>query len=544
MAMLGAYQVLQKLGEGGMGEVLLGMAPDRSLVVLKVPLHPSAETTARLRDEARVGFRLRHPHIVRTRDFFMAGNKPVLVIDFVDGASLKDLREQRGPLPPAVVAHIGRQVASALSFIHTATDEHGKPLHMLHRDVTPGNILVNRRGDALLIDLGIARSDENTAGKTSTGILKGTFRYLCPDLFTGSAYSSGTDLWALGVTLFESAMGRKAATGGQQMVLAAIIGGRIMQLHPGEQLHPLLFKTFQALLRTDDPSRRITDAAQLERVFAGIVDKLGDGAAEAEALMRAQPQGDVSGEFGADDLVPTIYDGQLGGISGASSSDVFTSGSLPSMSPSTPPPPRPTTKPPPPLPPGLQDNQGPTQLLPRVDPIHPPRPPTPAPAALPTLAIPLVVVEEDIDMSDFDAPAAPAVPSSSDAPPTMAIPAGQLPSQYAPPTVILPAGALPSLAAPPTVMLSTPMLSSLPTLRTAPPQPPPTPVAPAPIAPASEDAPRTIIAAAAVAPMTRPPSRPITNPQAPRPSPPAPPPVARPTLELPIFVDDDDPPRE
>ena len=210
MTMLGAYQVLQKLGEGGMGEVLLGIAPDRSLVVLKVPLHPSPETTARLRDEARVGFRLQHPNIVRTRDFFMAGTKPVLVIDFVDGASLKDLREQRGALPAAMVAHIGRQIASALSFIHTATDEQGKPLNMLHRDVTPGNILVNRHGQALLIDLGIARSDENTAGKTSTGILKGTFRYLCPDLFTGSNYSSGTDLWALGVTLFESAMGRKA----------------------------------------------------------------------------------------------------------------------------------------------------------------------------------------------------------------------------------------------------------------------------------------------------------------------------------------------
>ena len=537
--MLGAYQVLQKLGEGGMGEVLLGRAPDRSLVVLKIPLHPSAETTARLRDEARVGFRLRHPNIVRTRDFFMAGNKPVLVIDFVEGASLKDLREQRGALTPAVVAHIGRQVASALSFIHTATDEHGKPLHMLHRDVTPGNILVNRRGEAMLIDLGIARSDENTAGKTSTGILKGTFRYLCPDLFTGSAYSSGTDLWALGVTLFECAMGRKAATGGQQLVLAAIIGGRITQLRPGEQLHPLLLKTFQALLRTDDPNRRITDAAQLERVFAGISEKLGDGAAEAEAMMRAQPQGDVSGEFGADDMVPTIYDGQFGGLGGASSSDVFTSGALPAMAPSSkappaPPPLRQTTRPPPPLPAGLEDNQGPTLLLPRVEPVHPPRPP--AHAALPTLAIPIIVVEEDIDMSDFDAPPVAPVPSSHDAPPTMAIPAGQLPSQYAPPTVALPVGALPSLAAPPTVILSTPMWSSLPAFAA--------PSAPAPVAPTSDDAPRTIIAAAAT---TRPPTRPVTNPHGQRPAPPATAgatPAPRPTLELPIFVVDDDPPSE
>ena len=426
MTMLGTYRVIKKLGEGGMGEVLLGLSPEGVAVVLKVPLHPSEETTARLRDEAQVGFRLRHPHIVRTRDFFMVGHKPVLVIDFVDGASLKDLREDRGPLPPAMVAHIGRQISSALAFIHAATDEQGRPLNMLHRDVTPGNILVNRHGQALLIDLGIARSDENTAGKTSTGMLKGTFRYLCPDLFTGTTYSAGTDLWALGVSLFESAMGRKAATGGQQTVLASIIGGRIMQLREGESLHPLLARTFHALLRTDEPSRRITDAALLEKVFAGLSNTLGDGTAVSQAIMAEQRQGDVSGEFGADDLVPTIVD-----------DDSLATSLL----------------------------AAPARRAPQ--PHYPPLPPGVAPPpSLPTLAIDIVVMEDiDLDFSDFDVDV---VHASNEGEPTLAMPAfgpfGALPSSAAPLTVVMPASALhalPSVAAPPTVAMPASALLSL-----------------------------------------------------------------------------------
>ena len=554
MEMLGAYRVIKKLGEGGMGEVLLGRAPDDKLVVLKVPLHPSKETAARLQDEARVGFRLRHDHIVKTRDFFFDGKRPVLVIDFIDGASLKDLREQVGPLPAVMVAHIGKQIASALALIHTATDEQGRPLHMLHRDVTPGNILVDRSGQALLIDLGIARSDENTAGKTSTGMLKGTFRYLSPDLFGGMAYSAGTDLWALGVTLFESAVGRKAAKGNQQMVLAAILAGRILDRSEDERVHPLLERTFYGLLRTDDRNRRLNDATRLAQIFAQIESKLGDGAEVARRVMATQPQGDVSGEFGADELVPTVLDSlppppsmtsgphewhsansawPLPTPSLASGSDVFSPAAIAS------PPPQVTSS-------GIQRNpsvtlddngqaptvtlpqfadnalaasreaSGPTQVLRKAP--SPPQHPTlalprmPMVDALATLAIPIVVVEEvDIDMSDFsDLPEVPprnAVAASDDAATTLAMAAVHVPSSMAPPTVMLGALQVPAARAPgshdaaPTVMLNA--------VHTA---------------PGSSEAAPTIVLAAV--------------PTVPRPQPP--PAVARPTLELPIFVDDDD----
>ena len=542
MEMLGAYRVIRKLGEGGMGEVLLGRAPDDTLVVLKVPLHPSPETAARLQDEARVGFRLRHDNIVKTRDFFFAGKKPVLVIDFVDGASLKDLREELGPLPAVMVAHIGKQISSALAWIHNACDEQGRPLHMLHRDVTPGNILIDRGGNALLIDLGIARSDENTAGKTSTGMLKGTFRYLSPDLFGGKPYSAGTDLWALGVTLFESAVGRKAAKGNQQMVLAAIMSGRILDRGEHEQVHHLLERTFYGLLRMDEPGRRLSDATRLTQIFAQIESKLGDGADVARRVMATQPQGDVSGEFGADDLVPTILDLPP---PPSMTSGVFANSPLPI--PAYPPSPPPSTSSgvwgPPAIasptpqvtssgiqwsPSSTREEQGqaptvtlpqitgselPTQALRRTPPIVgerlPPPPSSKLADPLSTLAIPITVFEEDIDMDMSDlsdlpeVPARVAVPSSEAAATTTAMPALHAPSSVAPPTVMLNAShAVPGSAdAAPTMMLSA-----------------------AHTAPGSSDAAPTVMLAAV--------------PTAPKPKPNAA--VARPTLELPIFVDGED----
>ncbi|MDP2344043.1 MAG: serine/threonine-protein kinase [Deltaproteobacteria bacterium] len=308
---IGKYTVVRKLGEGGMGTVWLGRAPPGDergdeLVVLKIPLHPTPKTTTSLEDEARTGFRLQHPHIVRTIDFFIHQNKPVLVIEFIDGASLRDLRDSAGQLPPAMVARVGEQVSDALATIHHLKDEDGRPLQILHRDVTPGNILVDRQGNAKLIDLGIARSVETTAQKTAHGVLKGTFRYLSPDLFAGKNYSWMTDLWALGITLFECAIGRRAVTGTDHVVLGAILKGEVTTLRDGEALHPMLRFLFDGLLVVDEQQRRFRDPKEVLHAFRVIRARLGDGADEAIAVMQAQPQGDVSGEFGSEQGVPTV----------------------------------------------------------------------------------------------------------------------------------------------------------------------------------------------------------------------------------------------
>ncbi|MDP2341254.1 MAG: serine/threonine-protein kinase [Deltaproteobacteria bacterium] len=295
---IGAYRVRRRLGEGGMGTVFLAETAKGTPVVLKMPSRPTADLRARMGDEAHIGFRLRHPHIVRTLDFFEDDDRPVLVIEFIDGASMKELRESVGKIPPAMIARIGEQISDALATIHHLKDvESGEPLQILHRDVTPGNILIARDGDAKLIDLGIARSVESQAQKTSAGVLRGTFRYLSPDLFAGMPYSWMTDLWALGVSLFEGALGRRAMIGTDPVsAMRDLIAGKLTCLLPGEELNPMLRFLFDGLLAVDQGDRRFRDPEEVLHAFRVIRGRLGDGADEARALM--------AGVAAVDELAP------------------------------------------------------------------------------------------------------------------------------------------------------------------------------------------------------------------------------------------------
>lgn len=262
MLFAGRYEVIGELGSGGMGQLLLARSPRGARVVIKTA--HSREDDERLRDEARVGMRLIHPNIVETLDLLEHDGRPALVTAYVAGASLFDLR-RRGPLPPGVVCRIGRQIAEALATLHEAVDENGRPLQMLHRDVTPGNVLLGYDGAARLIDLGIARSLETRAERTESGAVRGTLRYLAPELFSSGTHSVRSDLWSLGVVLFEGLVGREATRGPMAAAVGKIVSGKIMDLEPGEQFDKSLVRGIGQLLRMDPLARpaRARDAAAL-----------------------------------------------------------------------------------------------------------------------------------------------------------------------------------------------------------------------------------------------------------------------------------------
>jgi eukaryotic-like serine/threonine-protein kinase len=275
LSRLGDYEILRKLGEGGMATALLGRSSGGRLVVLKVPLEASAEMAIKLRDEAQAGFRIRHPNVVETIDYFLDAGRPVLVVDYIDGCPLRDLRRlggQPNPLPPAAVAWLGRSIAEGLAAIHDATDEHGQPLRMLHRDVTPSNILIGRDGVPRLIDLGIARSTENQQERTEVGMLKGTLRYVAPELLAGQPYSVASDLWSLGVCLFEAALGRHMVSGEAVQIFRQLTMGTYRELRPGESLHPDLAVAIFALVT--DVTMRLRNARAAAAVFARLEQKL------------------------------------------------------------------------------------------------------------------------------------------------------------------------------------------------------------------------------------------------------------------------------
>ncbi len=218
---IGEYTVVEALRQGGMARTVLARAPDQSLVVIKIPLQDDAGLFARLRDEHRVGSRVRHPHLVRTLGLIDCQGRPALVLNHIKGVPLNDLRFA-GPIPEAGVATIGAQIASALAALHGAVDDDGRPLGIVHRDVSSGNILVSASGSACLIDLGIARWDELRSAHTETGALIGTVRYFAPEILEAGNASPASDVWALACCLAELFLDRAVFSGRTQEVLVAI----------------------------------------------------------------------------------------------------------------------------------------------------------------------------------------------------------------------------------------------------------------------------------------------------------------------------------
>jgi serine/threonine-protein kinase len=284
---LGRYDVDRKLADGGMGSVYLGRSPDGERVVLKVPHAQDRDSSLALADEARAGARLKHPAIVETVDFFVDKGISVLVVAYIEGKSLFDLRPKAGPLSGPAVAEIGVAIASALDAIHSAKDDAGQPLHMIHRDVGPNNVIVDTVGAVRLIDLGIVRSSERKQKATMQGMVKGTLRYLAPEILGGADHSPATDLFALGMTLWESALGRYAIPGDEMNGVRAAVDGSLYQRLADSRIDGALIEAVAALIAPVE--QRLRNARAAGAVFSRLVSRYASMGAEpgTHALARA-----------------------------------------------------------------------------------------------------------------------------------------------------------------------------------------------------------------------------------------------------------------
>src|SRR5579862_83084 len=184
-------------------------------VALKV-LHPhfldDPEYVERFRREARAVARLSHPNIVGVIDRGQADGQQFIVFEYVDGENLKQLLERTGPLPVRRVVELGIQIADALAYAHG----HG----LVHRDVKPQNILVDPAGDAKVTDFGIVRSLDVERGVTQTGTVLGTSNYLSPEQAGGEPVTPATDIYSLGVVLYELLAGDVPFRGDNLVVVA------------------------------------------------------------------------------------------------------------------------------------------------------------------------------------------------------------------------------------------------------------------------------------------------------------------------------------
>ena len=163
--------------------------------------------------EARVASRLNHANLVHIFDFDKHQDTYYLAMEYVRGHSLWELRrrcQERGvPVPPTLAAQIGMELARGLAYAHRLT-EGGKPLGLVHRDVTPHNVLLSFDGAVKLTDFGIAKAGGRS---TASGVLKGKFAYMSPEQARGDAVDARTDVFALGVTLWELLTGSRLFEG-------------------------------------------------------------------------------------------------------------------------------------------------------------------------------------------------------------------------------------------------------------------------------------------------------------------------------------------
>jgi serine/threonine-protein kinase len=210
------YEIQETLGSGGMSRVYL--AHDRRLerkVALKA-LHAHFDGdeayVARFEAEARAVARLSHPNIVGVIDRVEDDGRHFIVFEYVEGETLKQLVEREGRLPEARAIELTLEVAAGLSFAH----QQG----LVHRDVKPQNILVSTDGEVKVTDFGIARSLEIEHGITETGTLLGTSDYLSPEQARGTAASPASDIYSLGVVLFELLTGELPFHGDSPLAVA------------------------------------------------------------------------------------------------------------------------------------------------------------------------------------------------------------------------------------------------------------------------------------------------------------------------------------
>jgi serine/threonine-protein kinase len=200
----GEYRVIRRIAVGGMAEIFEAAGAGGERVVLKMPLPQyggDARFVEHLEHEAELNARLDHPNLVRVKGIVTHRGSRCIVMELVDGVALSELRD-RERLPVPIVVYLARELLAALVHVHEAVDEHGASLSIVHRDVTPENVLLTRDGRVKLGDFGIARSSLRDA-RTRTGIIKGKLQYLAPEQVTGSTIDARTDLYALAVVLFE-----------------------------------------------------------------------------------------------------------------------------------------------------------------------------------------------------------------------------------------------------------------------------------------------------------------------------------------------------
>jgi eukaryotic-like serine/threonine-protein kinase len=276
------YRVIKRLEAGGMAEVYLGEASSvegfKKRVAIKRVLPHLAQNENFIQmflDEARLSARLSHANIVSVFDISAREDTFFLIMEFVDGANLKKIldvlskRGQRFPLPEALYMCI--EACRGLAYAHELHDENGKALGIVHRDISPPNIMITKRGEVKVADFGLAKAGTQIS-QTDPGVVKGKFSYLSPEAANGKDVDARADIFSLGIVLWEMLSGRRLFLGETDYATVKLIQqANVPRLAPlnnqiDEQFEEILLKAL-----TRDPDDRYQSAQEFGDALTGYL---------------------------------------------------------------------------------------------------------------------------------------------------------------------------------------------------------------------------------------------------------------------------------
>lgn len=300
---LGRYRIVRPLARGGMGMIYLarseGAADFVRPVVVKRMLsdHADASAVKMFKREARIMSMLRHPGIVSVTDFGREDGSYLLVMDYVHGFHLgrwaSFVQRERpladggsGQLPWQMAVHLCIQVLDALEYAHTLKAPDGNPLNIVHRDVSPSNVLLDVEGRVLLADFGIAKSSEvgEEETKTTVGTVKGKFSYMAPEILEGATPMPSADVYATAVVLHEVLVGRNEfRTQEPGATIQRVLGHTPRRLDVVRPDIPSTLADVVARALLKRPEERFATAAELAKALRRV---RGIDAEEASAELR------------------------------------------------------------------------------------------------------------------------------------------------------------------------------------------------------------------------------------------------------------------
>ena len=270
----GRYTLLERLAVGGMAEVFRAKISSshgfqKILVVKRILPHLAADPgfVAMFIDEAKLTAQLTHPKIVQILDFGEVNGQYFTALEFIDGFDalglLRIAAQKRTRIPTQLAVFIVDEILEALDYAHNARDMEGKPMQIVHRDISPSNIFISKRGDVKLGDFGIAHAKRRES-KTQAGTLKGKYGYMSPEQVVGRPVDNRSDLFAVGVVLAELLTGRRLFSAPADLdVLLKVRDVHLDRLDKyGKEIPPALDRIVRRALKKD-PAERPQTASEL-----------------------------------------------------------------------------------------------------------------------------------------------------------------------------------------------------------------------------------------------------------------------------------------